>query len=103
MVHGLGGMGVEAVVWGSGIEDARAETGQVRLGNVLHVLADRRVGIRHVRRVFGRRRCQDVRPLEGVSAGTADITDGIVMANGWTIHARKDVQRLRSLILSLDT
>ena len=102
MRRGLVGMGVEPVVGGGGVQDARAEVGQVRLGNVLHVLPNRGVGVRHFRRVLRRRRGQNVSPLQGVSTGATDIAQRVVAANRRAIHLGEDVQGLHSLVLALD-
>ena len=47
------GMRVKAVVRRGGVQNPGAKIGQMRLGNVFHILADRRVGVRHVDAYFG--------------------------------------------------
>ncbi len=88
---GLVGVRVEAVVRRSGVQNTGAESGQMGLGNVSHVLTDGRVGILDVGGVLVRRGGQDVRALQGVGAGGVDVVHNRTGADGRGIHAAKDV------------
>ena len=100
--HRLVGVGVKAVVRRRGVENPAAELGQVGLGNVLHILADRGGGVLHVGGVLVRGGSQDVGALEGVGAGAVDVVQDGAAANGRRIHPPENVQSLVPLAFAFD-
>ena len=88
---GLVGVGVKSVVRRGRVKDPGAETGQVGLYDVLHVLPDGGGRVLHIRRVLVWSRRQDVRSLQRVGAGLMDVVHHSAGADGWGVHAAEDV------------
>ena len=102
MQGGLIGVGVKAVVRGGGVEHPAAEPGQMGLGDVLHVLADYRVGVLDAAGVLVGGGGQDVGALEGVGAGAVDVVHDGASAHGRGVHAAEHVQSIIALLFAVD-
>ena len=85
-------MRVEAVIRRRGIQNPCAETGEVGLCDVLHVLSDSRGRVLDAGGVLVGRSGQDVGALKRVGTSLVDIVHDSTSPDGRGIHTTEDIE-----------
>src|SRR5712691_685075 len=99
----LGGVRIEAVLGGGGVQDLGAEAGQMHLGDVAHVLGHGIAIVLHRRGILLRCCAEDVRPAQGIRPRLRDVFPDETATELRRVHFGKQIQSLSALVRTLNT
>ena len=90
-------VGVKAVVGRRGVQNARAEAGQMHLGNVLHILPHHIAAVLHAGAVHLGGGAENVGPLQGVHSRLGQVVHYGAAPDGGRVNLGENVQGVAAL------